>query len=71
MVHSATLIMYVYVILLKKCLGEQNTNIFGPWINLIENLSVRRCKQKPRNSDKFQALIMEEWAAISQDVAHS
>jgi hypothetical protein len=26
-------------------------------------------KQKPTNSDKLQALIMKEWAAISQDVA--
>jgi hypothetical protein len=26
-------------------------------------------KQKPTNSDKLQALIMQEWAAISQDVA--
>ena len=25
-------------------------------------------KQKPTNSDKLQALIMQEWAAISQDV---
>ena len=25
-------------------------------------------KQKPTNSDKSQALIMQEWAAISQDV---
>ena len=24
---------------------------------------------KPTNSDKLQALIMQEWAAISQDVA--
>ena len=26
-------------------------------------------KQNPTNSDKLQALIMQEWAAISQDVA--
>jgi hypothetical protein len=26
-------------------------------------------KQKPTHSDKLQALIMQEWAAISQDVA--
>jgi hypothetical protein len=26
-------------------------------------------KQKPTNSDKLQALTMQEWAAISQDVA--
>jgi uncharacterized protein YydD (DUF2326 family) len=26
-------------------------------------------KQKPTNSDKLQALIMQEWADISQDVA--
>ena len=26
-------------------------------------------KQNPTNSDKLQALIMHEWAAISQDVA--
>jgi hypothetical protein len=26
-------------------------------------------KQKHTNSDKLQALIMQEWAAISQDVA--
>ena len=25
--------------------------------------------QNPTNSDKLQALIMQEWAAISQDVA--
>ncbi|CDQ61417.1 unnamed protein product [Oncorhynchus mykiss] len=28
-------------------------------------------KQKPTNSDKHQALIMQEWAAISQDVAQN
>jgi Na+/H+-dicarboxylate symporter len=26
-------------------------------------------KQNPTNSDTLQALIMQEWAAISQDVA--
>jgi hypothetical protein len=51
----------------------------GPWpgntpdLNLIENLwsipKRRVDKQKPTNSDKLQALIMQEWAAISQDVA--
>ena len=42
-------------------------------VNPIENLwSILKRqvdKQKPTNSDKLQALIMQEWAAISQDVA--
>uniref|UniRef100_A0A8C8I487 Transposase n=1 Tax=Oncorhynchus tshawytscha TaxID=74940 RepID=A0A8C8I487_ONCTS len=65
--------------MITKWLGEQNINILGPWpgnspdLNPIENLwsilKRRLDKQKPTNSDKLQALIMQEWAAISQDVA--
>uniref|UniRef100_A0A674DE09 Tc1-like transposase DDE domain-containing protein n=1 Tax=Salmo trutta TaxID=8032 RepID=A0A674DE09_SALTR len=64
---------------ITKWLGEQNINILGPWpgnspdLNPIENLwsilNRRVDKQNPTNSDKLQALIMQEWAAISQDVA--
>ena len=64
---------------IAKWLGEQNSDILGPWpgnsldLNPIENLwsilKRRVDKQKPTNSDKLQALIMQEWAAISQDVA--
>lgn len=64
---------------ITKWLGEQNIEILGPWpgnspdLNPIENLwsilKRRVDKQKPTNSDKLQALIMQEWAAISQDVA--
>uniref|UniRef100_A0A674EGJ2 Paired domain-containing protein n=1 Tax=Salmo trutta TaxID=8032 RepID=A0A674EGJ2_SALTR len=64
---------------ITKWLGEQNIAILGPWpgnspdLNPIENLwsilKRRVDKQKPTNSDKLQALIMQEWAAISQDVA--
>ena len=62
-----------------KWLGEQNINILGPWsgnspdLNPIENLwsilKRRVDKQKLTYSDQLQALIMQEWAAISQDVA--
>uniref|UniRef100_A0A673ZNA5 Tc1-like transposase DDE domain-containing protein n=1 Tax=Salmo trutta TaxID=8032 RepID=A0A673ZNA5_SALTR len=62
-----------------KWLGEQNIDILGPWpgnspgLNPIENLwSILKRqveKQKLTNSDKLQALIMQEWATISQDVA--
>uniref|UniRef100_A0A3B3S7W9 Paired domain-containing protein n=1 Tax=Paramormyrops kingsleyae TaxID=1676925 RepID=A0A3B3S7W9_9TELE len=64
---------------ITKWLGEQNIDILGPWpgnspdLNPIENLwSILKRqvdKQKPANSDKFKALIMQEWAAISQDLA--
>ena len=64
---------------ITKWLGEQNINILGPWpgnspdLNPIENLwsilKRRVDKQKPTNSDNLQALIMQEWAAIRQDVA--
>ena len=64
---------------ITKWLGEQNIDILGPRpgnspdLNPIENLwsiLMRRVdKQKPTNSDKLQALIMQEWAANSQDVA--
>jgi septum formation topological specificity factor MinE len=44
-------------------------------MNPIENLwsifKKRVDKQKPTNSDKLQALIIQEWAAISQDVAQT
>ena len=60
---------------ITKWLGEQNIDILGPWpgnspdLNPIENLWAilkrREDKQKPTNSDKLQALIMQEWAAIS------
>ena len=65
--------------MITKKLGEQNIDILGPWpgnspdLNPIENLRsiLKRQvdKQKPTYSDKLQALIMQEWAAISQDVA--
>ena len=65
--------------MITKWLGEQNIDILGLWpgyspdLNPIENLwsilKRRMDKQKPTNSDKLQALIMQEWAAISQDVA--
>ena len=58
---------------------EQIIDILCPWpghspeLNPIENLwsilKRRVDKQKPTNSDKLQALIMQEWAAISQEVA--
>uniref|UniRef100_A0AAZ3S1T4 Transposase n=1 Tax=Oncorhynchus tshawytscha TaxID=74940 RepID=A0AAZ3S1T4_ONCTS len=61
-----------------KVAREQNIDILGPWpgnspdLNPIENLwsilKRRVDKQKPTNSDQLQALIMQEWAAISQDV---
>ncbi|CDQ87187.1 unnamed protein product [Oncorhynchus mykiss] len=64
---------------ITKWLGEQNINILGTWpgnspdLNPIENLwsILKRWvdKQKPTHFDKLQALIMQEWAAISQDVA--
>ncbi|KAL0978515.1 hypothetical protein UPYG_G00171540 [Umbra pygmaea] len=64
---------------ITKWLGEQNINILGPWpgnspdLNPIENLwSILKRQvdeQKPTHSDKLQALIMQEWAAITQDVA--
>jgi hypothetical protein len=64
---------------IPKWLGEQNIDILGPWsgnspdLNPIENLwsflKWRVDKQKPTNSDRVQALIIQEWAAISQDVA--
>ena len=63
---------------ITKWLGEQNIDILGPWpgnspeLNPIENLwsilKRRVDKQKPTNSDKLQALIMQEWVTISQDV---
>jgi hypothetical protein len=62
---------------ITKWIGEQNIYILGPGnspdLNPIENLwSILKRqvdKQKPTNSDKLQALIMQEWSAISQDVA--
>ena len=59
---------------INKWLGEQNIDILGnspdlnPIVNLWSILKRRVYKQKPTNSDKLQALIMQEWAAISQDV---
>ena len=65
--------------MITKCLGKQNIDILGPWpgnspdLNPIENLwsilKRRVDKQNPTNSDNLQALIMQEWAAIRQDVA--
>ncbi len=65
--------------MITKWLEEQNIDILGPWpgnspdLNPIENLLsiLKRWvdKQKPTNSDLLQALIMQEWAAISQDLA--
>ena len=64
---------------ITQWLGERNINILGPCpgnspdLNPIENLwsilKRRVDKQNLTNSDKLQALIMQEWAAISQDVA--
>lgn len=63
---------------ITKWLREQNIEILGPWpgnspdLNPIENLwsiiKRRVDKQKPTNSDKMQALIVQEWTAISQDL---
>ena len=60
-------------------LGEHNLDILGPGpgispaLNPIENfwsiLKTLVDTQKHTNSDKHQALIMQEWAAFSQDVA--
>ncbi len=65
--------------MITKWLEEQNIDILGPWpgnspdLNPIENLlSILKGwvdKQKPTNSDLLQALIMQEWTAISQDLA--
>ncbi|CDQ77516.1 unnamed protein product [Oncorhynchus mykiss] len=59
-----------------KWLGEQNTDPWpgnSPDLNPIKNvwsiLKRRVDKQKPTNSDILQALLMQEWAAFSQDVA--
>ena len=64
---------------ITKWLGEQNIDILGPWpgnspdlnpIEILWSILKRRMdKQKPTNSEKLQALIMQEGAAISQDVA--
>ena len=58
---------------------QQNIDILGTWpgnspdLNPIENvwsiLKRRVDKQKPTNLEKLQALIIQERAAISQDVA--
>jgi hypothetical protein len=60
------------------CHKDLAINILGPWpgnslnLNPIENLwSILKRqvdKRKPTNSDKLQALIMQDWAAISQNV---
>ncbi len=65
--------------MITKWIEEQNIDILGPWpgnspdLNPIENLLLilKRWvdKQKPTNYDLLQALIMQEWAAISQDLA--
>ena len=63
--------------MIPKWLGEQNIDILGPWpgnspdLNPIENLwsILKRRVDKLTNSDKLQALIKQEWADISQDVA--
>ena len=64
---------------IRQKLGDQNINMLGPCpgnspdLNPIENLwsilKRRVDKQNPTNSELLQALIMQEWAAISQDVA--
>ncbi|CDQ89216.1 unnamed protein product [Oncorhynchus mykiss] len=54
---------------ITKWLGEQNINILGPWpgnLNPIENLWTNK---NPQILTYSKALIMQEWAAISQDVA--
>ena len=65
--------------MITKWFGEQYIDILGPAPgtspdpNPIENLwSILKRqvdKQNPTKSVKLQALIMQEWAAISQDVA--
>ena len=64
---------------ITKWLGEKNIDILGPWPGNSQTLiPLRTCgrsstggwtNKQPTNSDKLQALIMQEWAAISQDVA--
>ncbi|KAL4656121.1 E3 ubiquitin-protein ligase RFWD2 isoform X3 [Arapaima gigas] len=63
----------------SNVLACEDLEILGPWpgnspdFNPIENLwSILKKqvdKQKHRNCDKLQALIMQEWVAISQDLA--
>lgn len=63
---------------ITKWFGEQNIKILGPWpghspdLNPIENLlSILKKQvdnQKPTNSDKLQALIMQDWTDIRQDL---
>uniref|UniRef100_A0A8C4REL1 Transposase n=1 Tax=Erpetoichthys calabaricus TaxID=27687 RepID=A0A8C4REL1_ERPCA len=71
-------VLYHKAKVITKWLGEQNIKMLVPWpgnspdLNPIENLwsilKRRVDKQKPTNSDKLQALIMQEWVAISQDL---
>ena len=49
--------------------GQETPHTLNPIENLWSILKRRVGKQKPTNFDKVQALIMQEWAAISQDVA--
>lgn len=65
---------------ITKWLVEQNIKMLDPWpgnypdLNPIENLwsilKRRVDNQKPTNSDKLQALIMQELTAINQDLVH-
>ena len=64
---------------IMKWLGDHYIEMLDPWpenspdLNPIKNLwsviKKRVDKQKPRNCDKLQALIRQEWIAISQDLA--
>lgn len=55
-------------------LGKKNINILRPWpgnspdlnpIKILWSILKRQVETvKPTNSDKLQALIMQEWAAI-------
>lgn len=56
---------------ITKRLREHNIEILGPWSENSQDLIYWEfvVKQKNTNSDKLQALIMQEWAAISQVVA--
>ena len=65
--------------MITKWLGEQNIDILGPYGQETPHtlIPLRTCGQssgggwtnKNTHTDKLQALIMQEWAAISQDVA--
>ncbi|KAK1799811.1 hypothetical protein P4O66_006336 [Electrophorus voltai] len=71
----------IHVMTVHKWFGKQNIEILGLWpgnspdLHPIENLwsilKKRLDKQKHRNCDQLQALIRQEWFAISQDCARN